>query len=537
MDHAISNMETGAEPVCHPVPRSLSVFNILIAENTRNGRLHGRSDTSNLQAPSNPGAYSRIGLTPAAMAAVLTGIIGSFVLYYIRVVPPGTALLGLTIIWVSALPGILYLQGIGRGPVPFFPAVGVFYLVFFGLPVFAIPFGYSGVDNILMYHRVVLRAVKPEALALVFCGICLMVVAFYASRAYLFDKLKAFQFPRNMDSSNLNILFAALIVAHLSFRYFPVLHQVPSLGQLLEPAGALAFGGFYLLWARGRTRRLESGLIFFVLLPLEIYSRIRIFFLTDILLLTIFFILVFWREGKTKMLVGFFVFILLVLLLFPASTHLRSHGGNTLEKFSVVGKGFVETIFRGKTLEGEKEIEREKTYLSGRLAPLVRRLSQIWVFQRVYNQSPDPIPYWNGTSYRPLFTSFVPRMFYPDKPEEKSGHKFGARYGLLEATGPQSSANLPWLTEMLANFGPWGVVFGMSLVGLFLAFLDRLFNRSGISDLEFIFGLTFLFPLVYPESNFSVMTGSMLPLFIALFIYFYFGSKALGYLRQIQSRI
>ena len=104
---------------------------------------------------------------------------------------------------------------------------------------------------------------------------------------------------------------------------------------------------------------------------------------------------------------------------------------------------------------------------------------------------------------------------------------------MVEPSNVATSANIPWITEMLANFGPWVVIFGMSLAGVLLAFLDRVFNQPAMSDLEFVVGLTLIFPLVYPESNFSVMTGSMLPLFFSLFVYFYAGAKIFNRLRSI----
>jgi hypothetical protein len=69
------------------------------------------------------------------------------------------------------------------------------------------------------------------------------------------------------------------------------------------------------------------------------------------------------------------------------------------------------------------------------------------------------------------------------------------------------------------------VLIGMATFGILLAFLDRTLNAPGMSDLEFLVGLTLIFRLVYPESNFSVMTGSLVPLFAALYIYFAVGSK------------
>ena len=72
---------------------------------------------------------------------------------------------------------------------------------------------------------------------------------------------------------------------------------------------------------------------------------------------------------------------------------------------------------------------------------------------------------------------------------------------------------------------------GMSLVGIFMAFLDRVFNAQNMNDLEFVFGTTLIFPLIYQESNLSVMTGSMLPLFIALYLYFRLGIPLLDKLQ------
>ncbi|MBT5179623.1 MAG: hypothetical protein HOH80_06620, partial [Rhodospirillaceae bacterium] len=91
-----------------------------------------------------PASALKPGLQRPVLLILVLGLVASVLLYASRVVPWDTALLGLAIIWTAALPGILYLQGIGRGPVPFFPAVGVFYIVFFGLPVFTLPFGYTG---------------------------------------------------------------------------------------------------------------------------------------------------------------------------------------------------------------------------------------------------------------------------------------------------------------------------------------------------------------------------------------------------------
>ncbi|MDP6175813.1 MAG: hypothetical protein QGF09_16750, partial [Rhodospirillales bacterium] len=245
------------------------------------------------------------------------------------------------------------------------------------------------------------------------------------------------------------------------------------------------------------------GLIF---LPLKIYWRVRLLFLTDIILFMVFVIFLLWRDGKFKLLALLSCAILGLLAVYGTSTAIRHSAKPGLEKLSKAADGFIEFVSTGKikTAPGTAEF--------GRLGSLTKRMSHIWVFNAVDNKSPDPVPYWRGKTYRPLFTSFIPRVIYPDKPEERSGGGFGRRYGFLDQHQAKTSLNLPWVTEMLANFGPLGVVLGMGLAGMFLGFLDRLFNRAWMTDLEFTVGLTLIYPLVYPESNFSAMAGSMLTL-------------------------
>ena len=65
----------------------------------------------------------------------------------------------------------------------------------------------------------------------------------------------------------------------------------------------------------------------------------------------------------------------------------------------------------------------------------------------------------------------------------------------------------------------------MALVGLLFGFLERFLARSGMTALEFVTGTTILLPLFFPESNYSLMTGSLLPLTVSLWLYFTVGLR------------
>src|SRR3989337_4563370 len=51
--------------------------------------------------------------------------------------PLGMVLLSLGIVWLGLLPTIYYILDDFHPPMPFFPLIGIFYIVFFGIPAFS----------------------------------------------------------------------------------------------------------------------------------------------------------------------------------------------------------------------------------------------------------------------------------------------------------------------------------------------------------------------------------------------------------------
>ncbi len=469
--------------------------------------------------------YLSIRQNKSAVSVVAIMVVVSIMLYMVSVTSKTNALLGLGIIWVSLLPGVIYILRKSPLPVPFFPASGVYYAFFFGLPVFTIPLAWPDASSIVLYTLVPIVEVRSEVLILILLGIVIMGVSYFIFRNYAFKKISRLNLFQSADTEYLNLLFWALLGAHFSYEFLPAVKGIASIGQLLKPAGYLAFGGLYLLWRRKKMNSVEILVLFSICLPLEIFARFKNLFLTDIILFGVFFIFVFWRERQYKLLFTGVVFSALILASYGTTTSMRSSSKSSIEKMKIAGDVIYHQLILGK--KGWQHDEKRRYGFGGRFSSLVARTSQTWIFHAVDDRSPIPVPYWNGETYRPMLTSFIPRIFYPGKQLEKTGGEFGKRYGFLPHYSV-SSINLPWLTEMLANFGRWGVIWGMVIIGMFLAFLDRVFNSPDANDLEFVFGLTLIFPLVYPESNFSVMTGSMLPLFVSLYIYFVGGTWILN---------
>jgi hypothetical protein len=139
------------------------------------------------------------------------------------------------------------------------------------------------------------------------------------------------------------------------------------------------------------------------------------------------------------------------------------------------------------------------------------------LLQYCVDNTPEKIPYLEGSTFKNLATNWIPRVFWAEKPREVLGQWFGHKYRILNPDDAGTSINIPWIVEFYVNFGLWGVVGGMALTGFLLAVLELVFCRAGMTDLEIIAGWSLIFRLFYQESNVSLMLGG-LPL-QALFVF------------------
>jgi hypothetical protein len=469
-------------------------------------------------------------------------VLAGIALFNMRVVSADIALLGLAIMAVSLLPSIIFLYSPNEASrAPFFPTVGLFYALFFGLPVFLIPLAWPDADSILLYWRAPISGINASLMVVVLVAIGGSILAFYLSRRFFIKKVPIFKFPEYCDLKKSPVLLWVLLVSHQLYLYNSNVLNVASIGQFLQPAGYVAIGGLTLLTIRKKLSRLESAVFLLIFLPSEFWILAEDMFLTKIVLLLgfLFFIVLGQFRLKLKFTAPFFVVITLILALYGASTELRNSRDIGIDRISSVIKGFVSLIVRGEdrynSIAQFQLMFDDRSILpltfDGRFKSLVHRTGHLWLLHRVGDLTPSKTPYWRGVTYKPMVTSFIPRIVYPNKPRETVGNEFGLKYGLIMPNQILMSVNLPWLVELLANFGKMGVVWGMIIIGILLAFLDRVFNSREMKDLEHIVGLAVIFPLVYPESNFTVMTGTMFPLFLSLYVYFTGGCWVLAKFR------
>lgn len=139
----------------------------------------------------------------------------------------------------------------------------------------------------------------------------------------------------------------------------------------------------------------------------------------------------------------------------------------------------------------------------------------------IVNKTPEKIDYLYGSSYKPLLTKFIPRFIFYNKPKEDYGNFFGHRYEILYPTDLGTSWNMPVINESYANFGIFGVILVMSLLGFFIRLLVSKFSVSNYNNLEFIVGIAITTQLFFLESNLTLIIGNILVSIILLYTIFF----------------
>tara|TARA_R110002110_G_scaffold313491_5_gene526774 strand:- start:834 stop:2351 length:1518 start_codon:yes stop_codon:yes gene_type:complete len=453
-------------------------------------------------------SFAVILATGAILVFVLT-----LMLFGSEAMDSGTIILVAGTIALSLAPWPLWLAGLEKTSVPLFPAFCTYLAVYFAAAPFLAPLGWPD-GPVVLYEIAEVGTLNPDTYTIFSASMLAVLIGYYAAICGPLNRLRPFLGPEPGFNRYFRAMLWLMAISHLVYSYIPEVRSLPSIGQLLDPAGLFAVGGLYLAWRRKRLTLAEKLVFLVVLLPLEAYAVLRSLLITKFLLLTAFMFFLFLYERQLR-------FMLIAALLGAAllggyryTTASRSFGEAGLDRFKAVYNAVIDDFknpYQTNPRTGLKRLDIPPGAVS-----LIRRVGQYWVFQHVHDRTPDPIPYWRGETLKPLLTTMIPRVLYPDKPREVAGNKFGIRFDLLTGDDPRTSINIPWPTELLANFGPLGLITGMAVIGLCLAGLFRILLSTAAGPVTTLTGLTVLHPLVYPESNISVTAGSIPLLYVCL---------------------
>jgi len=405
---------------------------------------------------------------------------------------------------LSTIPAVIYFNGYTRKSIfPFIAFVSFFQLIAFGLPVFFIRINSFQMNDVL----------NVEAMEIGFWGLLIFYFTYFFMYPYLFQRVKPFMpIPKTLDTVYFNVLIVLVLLIYAFSKFFQLV-AIRHLGNF----SLYVYLGFTITKLIRKRANLWEMLIFGLVLGFELVDRLTSGLIAELATLVLFLSLILILEGSKKYLIAVFMVPFLIFYV----------------QFSSV-KGTYRNIawFGKKTLSYEEKVNLiadliEKDEKKPDFDDKEGKDNFLWRFSYpmsalslVVTKTPSVVPYWNGETYLPFFTKFIPRALWPTKPEENMGQRFGKTYRIIKQRDNATSINTPILTELYMNFGVKGFYIGMFMLGIFFVFLDKFFNSKSVTYDNQIVNMSIIFPLLIMESNFSLIYGNLFLICISLFLIF-----------------
>jgi hypothetical protein len=134
--------------------------------------------------------------------------------------------------------------------------------------------------------------------------------------------------------------------------------------------------------------------------------------------------------------------------------------------------------------------------------------------------TPEKIYFFQGESYKDIYTKFIPRFIWKQKPIDAKGNFWGHRYLVLNPEDKSTSWNFPVLNEFYANFGILGVFCGMFFLGILIKLLILKLWKKNISDMENLISSIIVFNFFFLENNLSQILGKVINQLFFFHIFF-----------------
>ncbi|HTT74467.1 MAG TPA: hypothetical protein VMF50_00630 [Candidatus Binataceae bacterium] len=418
-------------------------------------------------------------------------------------------LLASLIIIVCALPSWLWLAGNDLA-LPFMPFMGMVFTVYYAAPLFLLR------DYTTVWSRSPLpHTFVARSLELVLTGLLCIYAGYYGPVAVLLSTLIA---RRQMAWRRIgNVKFNGLLFGTAGLLLFTgerALSLPLSFVQLLSFASDLCLLGACILFALQLTNGIGFACGFFlwgVLVPVRLWLGLGTGLTSEGLIIAL--LLIFTYASVRHRLPWLIIIIggLSFCVIRPAEQSFRglTWRGGMMENATVADKSVLLAGMIRETLS-------ESIYgLDGTADDMVqfsmRRLgTDTLTLADVLHDTPRIVPYWNGATYYPLLFKPLPRILFPDKPEEVTGQAFGHRYGLLNQSNFETSYNLPQLIEGYVNFGLPGVVLSMLLFGILYRLVQLTFIHENMGFGSLISGIYLSVKLLQIESATSLVLGDVI---------------------------
>jgi hypothetical protein len=409
-------------------------------------------------------------------------------------------------LWITSLyPLWQYLlrRADRRAPVPFMPAVGLLYGLYFALPVLLDPPSRHWVSITV---DVTTDYAAPIQIAL--CGLLLLLLV----RGAVMLGMRPAAAPDH-EVTDAQLERRAWLLLTIGFAIDAARHALP-----IPPAveAVLVFGatlsslgvGILVVLAQRkqlsplRRRYLYGAILLVGALQLTSGSAANLAFFSVTVLMSVWVAL---RTLPARWLLLASIVALVIISLRGVIKEYRKLTWYSGESISLVGRAQIAT---GLMSQSVKDLGVAGTIKKG-AAAVTERSPSMELLTDVTRRTPSEIPHWHGRTYLTLVGAFIPRFLWPDKPSKTLGQDFAHRYSYIHYLDVNTSVNMPWLVEFYANFGWAGVIIGMTLTGALFGVMERVINRPRQSWLLSIVAVVLLVPLLNIESDFSLVFGGL----------------------------
>jgi hypothetical protein len=406
---------------------------------------------------------------------------------------------------LAILPMVHYL-GDGRDTlVPFMAFNCLFYFATFAVN------GYFWFQS----HNQVLNSIPKSGwiggLQIAIVGLLAQIAAYYLVRSVV-RSARPIRVVGQISVDRMRILGWLLVAS----RFIPMVlpgELGSSFVLLFTVASFVGYGILMMLASYRSIVGIESSLLYYVAIPVELAYRLSTGAVFEPVLMLLFLFYVRWIVTRKINWVLVALFLAMFAIFNPIKSQYRAVVWRTTEGQSMP---VIERVSLFVSLAGEFWFTRQVATDDVR-SNLMERLNHLVLAAHVTNTTPDEIPYWYGETLTSAGYVFIPRVLWPDKPSLTFGVQFGHRYGMLDVSNTSTTVNLTWVTELYANFGYFGVIVGMALIGVAFALMERWFATPGTSRIDLIIPLATNFPLIYPESNIVMMWGSVITCTVAFY--------------------
>lgn len=410
---------------------------------------------------------------------------------------------------LTAIPWVAYRRWL-RGPrekIPLFALISAMYWIAYVIPLF---WTEHEINLIVGSHHLSEESVT-ESLCLVVVG--LVALAFGMKIAGRSTFMESIRIDIHSNPSRWNYLRFLLLVS-VSLRIAVPLDTLGSGGRQFLAAietviPSLVFAILLRYYLRGVAVQLDKALLGGYVL-IAMVAGIASGWLSSFVGVVIVAIAVYVYERRRLPLIVIMVGIPIVLFLQPGKEKFREQywragaSESYIERFNFwmysSWSAWEQTILS----PGEGESRNLASQTLGRLSLLQQTTN-------VVESTPERIPYQNGRLYSYMFVTFVPRLFWPDKPSVNDANRwYQVAYRLTSRDDLNGvSIAVGYLPESYINFGWFGPPVVMFGLGILLGTFDKVFLRASSGLLLNSIGVSLLPGLLPVDPQLAQYIGGL----------------------------